>query len=179
MIQTYTRLTVADNSGAKIIRLINIPGSGRRRYAHVGDIVVCNVREAAPNSPVRKGEVVKAARFRRPTAAAWMNWRRESSMATVLGRLGWKGSNGRSQSTGASPRSASRSRRAGPALAPTIHPPGSSAASFDATRVRPCGGPRPGDASAAWPVAWGLLKDHVRTLHSTRSRHWRTTSHRA
>lgn len=60
MIQTYTRLTVADNSGAKVIRLINIPGSGRRRYAHVGDIIVCNVREAAPNSPVRKGEVVKA-----------------------------------------------------------------------------------------------------------------------
>ena len=60
MIQTYTRLTVADNSGAKVIRLINIPGSGRRRYAHVGDVVVCNVREASPNSAVRKGEVVKA-----------------------------------------------------------------------------------------------------------------------
>ena len=60
MIQTYTRLTVADNSGAKIIRLINIPGSGKRKFAHVGDVVVCNVREAAPNSPVRKGDVVKA-----------------------------------------------------------------------------------------------------------------------
>ncbi len=60
MIQTYTRLTVADNSGAKVIRLINIPGSGRRKFAHVGDVVVCNVREAAPNSPVRKGEIVKA-----------------------------------------------------------------------------------------------------------------------
>ena len=60
MIQTYTRLTVADNSGAKVIRLINIPGSGKRKFAHVGDVVVCNVREAAPNSPVRKGEVVRA-----------------------------------------------------------------------------------------------------------------------
>ena len=60
MIQTYTRLRVADNSGAKVIRLINIPGSGKRKYAHVGDIIVCNVREAAPNSPVRKGEIVKA-----------------------------------------------------------------------------------------------------------------------
>jgi large subunit ribosomal protein L14 len=60
MIQTYTRLTVADNSGAKVIRLINIPGSGRRKFAHIGDVVVCNVREAAPNSPVRKGEIVKA-----------------------------------------------------------------------------------------------------------------------
>jgi large subunit ribosomal protein L14 len=60
MIQTYTRLNVADNSGAKVIRLINIPGSSKRKYAHVGDVVVCNVREASPNSPVRKGEVVKA-----------------------------------------------------------------------------------------------------------------------
>jgi len=60
MIQTYTRLKVADNSGARIIRLINIPGSGKRKFAHVGDVVICNVREAAPNSPVRKGEVVKA-----------------------------------------------------------------------------------------------------------------------
>lgn len=60
MIQTYTRLNVADNSGAKVIRLINIPGSSKRRYARLGDIVVCNVREAAPNSLVRKGEVVRA-----------------------------------------------------------------------------------------------------------------------
>lgn len=60
MIQTYTRLKVADNSGAKVIRLINIPGSSRRKYAHLGDVIVCNVREAAPNSPVRKGDVVKA-----------------------------------------------------------------------------------------------------------------------
>ena len=60
MIKTYTRLRVADNSGAKVIRLINIPGSSKRKYAHVGDVVVCNVREAAPNSPVRKGEIVRA-----------------------------------------------------------------------------------------------------------------------
>jgi large subunit ribosomal protein L14 len=53
-------LTVADNSGAKVIRLINIPGSSKRKYASVGDVVVCNVREAAPNSPVRKGDVVRA-----------------------------------------------------------------------------------------------------------------------
>jgi large subunit ribosomal protein L14 len=60
MIQTYTRLTVADNSGAKIIRLINIPGSSKRKYAHLGDVIVCTVREAIPNSPVKKGSVVKA-----------------------------------------------------------------------------------------------------------------------
>ncbi len=41
-------------------RTLNIPGSGKRKFAHVGDVVVCNVREAAPNSPVRKGEVVRA-----------------------------------------------------------------------------------------------------------------------
>ncbi len=60
MIQTYTRLNVADNSGAKRIRLINIPGASHRKYAKVGDVIVCNVREAVPNSPVRKGTVVKA-----------------------------------------------------------------------------------------------------------------------
>ena len=60
MIQTYTRLKVADNSGAKRIRLINIPGNSRRRYAQLGDVIVCTVREAIPNSPVRKGEVVRA-----------------------------------------------------------------------------------------------------------------------
>ena len=64
MIQTYTRLRVADNSGAKVIRLINIPGSSKRKYAQVGDVVVCNVREAAPNSPVRNGEVARAAVIR-------------------------------------------------------------------------------------------------------------------
>ena len=68
MIQTYTRLRVADNSGAKVIRLINIPGSGKRKYAHVGEVVVCNVREAAPNSPVRKGEIVGAVVIRQAQA---------------------------------------------------------------------------------------------------------------
>ena len=68
MIQTYARLRVADNSGAKVIRLINIPGSGKRKYAHVGDVVVCNVREAAPNSPVRKGEIVRAVVIRQAQA---------------------------------------------------------------------------------------------------------------
>ena len=60
MIQTYTRHTVAGNSGAKVIRRIKSPGSGKAKFAHGGDVTVCNVREAAPNSPVRKGEVVRA-----------------------------------------------------------------------------------------------------------------------
>ena len=68
MIQTYTRLNVADNSGAKRIRLINIPGSSKRKYARVGDVIVCNVREAVPNSPIRKGQVVKAVVVRQAQA---------------------------------------------------------------------------------------------------------------
>ena len=66
MIQTYTRLNVADNSGAKLIRLINIPGSSRRKYAKVGDVIVCTVREAVPNSPVRKGLWLRRSLFARP-----------------------------------------------------------------------------------------------------------------
>jgi large subunit ribosomal protein L14 len=68
MIQTYTRLNVADNSGAKLIRLINIPGSSKRKYAKVGDVIVCTVREAVPNSAVRKGTVVKAVVVRQAQA---------------------------------------------------------------------------------------------------------------
>ncbi len=60
MIQTYTRLKVADNSGAKVIMCINIPGKSKRRYATVGDVVVCAVKEAQPAAAVKQGEVVKA-----------------------------------------------------------------------------------------------------------------------
>ena len=60
MIQTYSRLVVADNTGAKEIMCINIPGSSRRRYAHVGDVIVAAVKETIPASPVKKGEVVRA-----------------------------------------------------------------------------------------------------------------------
>ena len=60
MIQTYTRLNVADNSGAKRIRLINIPGASKRKFAQVGDIIVGTGQEAVPNSAVRKGTIVKA-----------------------------------------------------------------------------------------------------------------------
>ncbi|MBI4282229.1 MAG: 50S ribosomal protein L14 [Chloroflexi bacterium] len=60
MIQIYSRLTVADNSGAKVIMCINIPGGSRRRYAHLGDVIVASVKEAVPAAPVKKGEVVRA-----------------------------------------------------------------------------------------------------------------------
>ena len=60
MIQTFTRLTVADNSGAREIMCINIPGSSRRRYASIGDVIVAAVKEAVPLAQVKKGEVVRA-----------------------------------------------------------------------------------------------------------------------
>ncbi len=60
MIQTFSRLKVADNSGAKEIMCINIPGSSRRRYAGIGDVIVATVKEAIPMGQVKKGEVVRA-----------------------------------------------------------------------------------------------------------------------
>ena len=71
MIQQYSRLRVADNSGAKQIRVIQVMGGSRRRYGAVGDVVVASVRQAAPNSSVKKGEVVKAVVVR-----AAQPWRR-------------------------------------------------------------------------------------------------------
>lgn len=60
MIQNYTRLKVADNSGAKQIMCIGIPGGTRKRYAHVGDIITATVKRAMPHGMVREGEVVRA-----------------------------------------------------------------------------------------------------------------------
>lgn len=60
MIQVYSRLTVADNSGAKVVMCINVPGGTRRRYARVGDVIVASVKEAVPAAAVKKGEVVRA-----------------------------------------------------------------------------------------------------------------------
>ncbi|PIP48759.1 MAG: 50S ribosomal protein L14 [Chloroflexi bacterium CG07_land_8_20_14_0_80_45_17] len=60
MIQAYTRLKVADNTGAKQIMCINVPGGTRRRYAHVGDVVVATVKQAMPHGMVKVGEVVRA-----------------------------------------------------------------------------------------------------------------------
>lgn len=60
MIQPYTVLQVADNTGAKRIRCFNVLGGSRRRYARIGDIIVASVREAAPDATVKKGQIVKA-----------------------------------------------------------------------------------------------------------------------
>ncbi len=60
MIQIYSNIQVADNSGARRIRCIQVMGGSKRRYARIGDVITASVREAMPNSPVKKGEVVKA-----------------------------------------------------------------------------------------------------------------------
>ena len=60
MIQQETRLKVADNTGARQLMVIRVMGGSTRRYATVGDVVVCSVKQATPNSPVKKGEVVRA-----------------------------------------------------------------------------------------------------------------------
>jgi large subunit ribosomal protein L14 len=60
MIQQESRLVVADNSGAKEILCIRVLGGTRRRYAHVGDVIVATVKEANPSGNVKKKSVVKA-----------------------------------------------------------------------------------------------------------------------
>jgi len=59
MIQMQTILDVADNSGAKKLFCIKVLGGSKRKYARVGDIIVASVKEALPNSKVKKGDVVK------------------------------------------------------------------------------------------------------------------------
>ncbi len=60
MIQQETELLVADNTGAKRAKCFKVLGGTRRRYAKVGDIIVCSIKEADPKAAVKKGEVVKA-----------------------------------------------------------------------------------------------------------------------
>lgn len=71
MIQQYSRLRVADNSGARQLMCIQVMGGSRRRYGTVGDIITASVKLAAPGSAVKKGEVVKAVIVR-----AAQGWRR-------------------------------------------------------------------------------------------------------
>lgn len=60
MIQMQTRLRVADNSGAKEVMCIKVLGGSQRRYASIGDIIVVSIKEALPNSKVKKGDTAKA-----------------------------------------------------------------------------------------------------------------------
>jgi large subunit ribosomal protein L14 len=88
MIQAYTRLKIADNTGAKQIMCINIPGGTRRRYAHIGDIIVATVKRAVPHGMVKKGEVVQAVvvRVARPYRRSDGSYIRfDENAAVVLG----------------------------------------------------------------------------------------------
>ncbi|MGI6643057.1 MAG: 50S ribosomal protein L14 [Bacillota bacterium] len=60
MIQVQTRLTVADNTGARKIQCIRVVGGARRRYAGLGDTIVASVKEATPGGVVKKGQIVRA-----------------------------------------------------------------------------------------------------------------------
>ena len=67
MIQQESRLNIADNSGAREVLVIKVLGGTRRRYANIGDVVTVTVKKAAPNSAVKKGEIVKAVIVRTKT----------------------------------------------------------------------------------------------------------------
>ena len=69
MIQTESRLRVADNSGAKELLVIRILGGTSRKYANIGDIVVCAVKDATPGGVVKKSDVVKAVIVRSKSGA--------------------------------------------------------------------------------------------------------------
>ena len=60
MIQMGTRLDVADNSGARSVMCIKVLGGTRRKYASIGDVIVVSVKDASPNSKVKKGDIMKA-----------------------------------------------------------------------------------------------------------------------
>ncbi len=72
MIQQETRIKVADNTGARELLVIHVVGGSTRRYAHVGDVVICAVKSAAPQGSVKKSDVVKAVIVR-----SAKEWRRE------------------------------------------------------------------------------------------------------
>ncbi len=69
MIQKYTRLTVADNSGARQIMCIQVLGGTGKRYARVGDVFMASVKAAQPGSEIKKGDVVRAVVVR--TVKGW------------------------------------------------------------------------------------------------------------
>ena len=59
MIQMESMLTVADNSGARRVKCIKVLGGSKRRYAGIGDVIMCAVQEATPNGAIKKGDVVR------------------------------------------------------------------------------------------------------------------------
>ena len=86
MIQQESYLDVADNSGAKVCKCIKVLGGSRRRYAGIGDIIVCSVRKAMPGGEVKQGDVVKGVvvRTRNATRRADGSYVRFDSNAMVI-----------------------------------------------------------------------------------------------
>ena len=86
MIQMQTKLDVADNTGAKKLACITVLGSSGRKYGHVGDILVCSVKSAIPNSEIKAGDVVKAVvvRTRHPLRREDGSYVRFDSNAAVI-----------------------------------------------------------------------------------------------
>ena len=86
MIQQETRLAVADNTGAKEIQCIKVLGGSRRRFAGLGDIIVCSVKHVIPGSEVKKKSIVRAVivRCRQPTRRNDGSYIRFDSNAAVI-----------------------------------------------------------------------------------------------
>lgn len=86
MIQQETRLVVADNTGAKVVACIKVLGGSRRRFAGLGDVIVCSVKSVIPGSDVKKKSIVRAVivRCRQPTRRPDGSYIRFDSNAVVL-----------------------------------------------------------------------------------------------
>jgi large subunit ribosomal protein L14 len=86
MIQMQTRMTVADNTGAKEVQCVKVLGGSRRRYAGLGDIVVCSVKTVISGSEIKKGQIVKGVvvRVKSPTRRLDGSYVKFDSNALVL-----------------------------------------------------------------------------------------------
>jgi large subunit ribosomal protein L14 len=86
MIQEYTWLNVADNTGARQVRCIKVMGGTKRRYAHLGDMIVVSVKDVAPGGTVKKGDVARAVvvRVRKETRRKDGSYIRFDDNAAVL-----------------------------------------------------------------------------------------------
>ncbi|SRR5690606_34940451 len=86
MIQQETRLAVADNTGAKEVMCIKVLGGSRRRYAHLGDVIVCSIKSVIPGSDIKKKAVVRGVvvRCKQPTRRPDGSYIRFDSNAVVI-----------------------------------------------------------------------------------------------
>ncbi len=86
MIQSYSKLDVADNTGARMVRCIKVLGGTRRRYARIGDVIVGSVRRAMPDSDIKQGEMVRGVvvRSKRPVRRMDGSYVRFDSNAIVI-----------------------------------------------------------------------------------------------